>query len=332
MILLQILAALASEQPVTPGSWCKVAVHESGVVATVCTLPGPDIGLRIGNGPVQVVNTYTLGVQDEPDIAATAEGFIVAWDQRDPVYMHTDLRCFDVAGHALGAPIQIDEQSTAWRPLLAVRNDGLVACLFTGGFDNNSYVRFYSAQSAAWLGGSSLVGTNPNGDQEDPAGVWLSNGDLFCVWLDFHGGGFGIEPMYRVSRDMAWLNAPARLVPQGLPGNQRFPVCCTGNDGIPWTCWQDTQGAWLKQGGNAPVLIATGATLPSLAASHVVYERAGDVWEWPSGQRLNRWTPGLQQRPSTALAPDGTLWATWSGPMPFANSSTCFLRAFGVQP
>lgn len=332
----QSLSPVGTEQPAaTHGMWSRVAVHESGVVARAWTGAGPDVFVQIGSHAPTIVNTVTVGTQDEPDIQATPQGFVVAYDQRTP-YMHVEARLYDVAGLPIGAPFRIDEQPTAWRPLAVPRmEDGLVAFLYTGGFDNNSYLRLFDAQSATWLGPSSLVGTNPNGDQEDLAGCWTVRGDLWLVWSDFHGGAvLGLELMCRVwsAATGTWAADPARLTSAGLVGDDRWPVCRLGPDGEPWVAWQGALGVWLKRGALEPELIGPGK-LPELAdGGHLVYERAGECWHWPSGARLNRFAVGAQSRPSAALAPNGELLCAFQGPAFFGTSSDAFCRRFVVTP
>lgn len=335
----QSLSPVGTEAPAPlHGSWSRVAVHSTGVVARAWTCGGPDVALQVAGHPPQIVNTVTLGTQDEPDIQATPYGFVVCYDQRT-TYMHCEARLYDCNGTALGVPFRIDEQPTAWRPLAVARADGLVAFLWTGNFDNLSYLRLFDAQSATWLGGSSLVATNPNGDQEDVAGCWTVRGDLWLVWSDFHGGTvLGLELMCRVWSPATgtWATDPARLTPAGLAGDDRWPVCRLGPDGEPWVAWQGALGVWLKRGALAPELIGTGA-LPELAPPYIVYQRQGDVWAQDGSTlspalRLNRYAAGLQQRPSAALAPSGELLCGWSGPSFFGTSSDAYVRSFTVSP
>lgn len=320
------------------GSWSRVAVHSSGVVARAWTCGGPDVALQVAWHPPQIVNTVTLGTQDEPDIQATPYGFVVCYDQRTP-YMHCEARLYDCNGTALGVPFRIDEQPTAWRPLAVARADGLVAFLWTGNFDNLSYLRLFDAQSATWLGPSTLVCPNVNGDQEDPSGCWNVDGSLLVVWSDFHAAGLGLEVMSRVFTVAGAASAPARVVPAGLSGDDRWPVCRLGPNNEPWVAWQGALGVWLQRGAAGtvqPVNVGPGQ-LPELAPPYIVYQRQGDVWAQDGSTlspalRLNRYAAGLQQRPSAALAPSGELLCAFSGPSFFGTSSDAYVRSFTVSP
>lgn len=341
MILAQILTAISVRDLRAPestqASWSHVAVHQSGTVARSYDCGG-EVYFQVG--AVQQVNvTSTLLQQDENALAATPEGFLVAYDDRGALipggYMTCRARRFTVAGQPLGPDFLVNaspQLGSAWRPLLAVRADGLVAFLFTSGWDNDGTLRLMDA-NGAFTTSDVPVGTNPNGDQEDPAGAWLPNGDLFTVFVDFHGGALGLELMHRTYRPgTGWLASPARLVPSGLPLDQREPRVAVASDGVPWITYQDSAGVWLLQGsGGIPAQHLGTGRLAEPVPPFILYESGSDVVAWPYAQPLARYTNGAQSRPSGVLN-GATLWVAWHGQSWVDSSSDVFVRAFQVQP
>jgi hypothetical protein len=344
-LLAQTLVPIFSDQRAPtpagyPESWSKVAVHSTGQVARVWTGPGPDVVLQVGSH-FAVVNQATSGIQDEPEIEALPaeclpKAFAVAYNQRVP-YMHVEACLFDINGSRIGNCFQVDQQPTAWRPLMTVRDDGQIAFMYTGGFDNNGYVRFYDAQSATWASESSLLFNNPNGDQEDPTGTYLADGSLFTVWTDFHHGGLGLELMCGVSIPDNQGCDPATistLVPFGLSGDQRWPRAAW--DGVscsPWVVWEDPAGVWLWKGSEASLTFIGPGHLPDVAPPFVVYQQGGDIKVWPgTGQNINRFTTGLQERPTIRPAPNNGFYVAWQGRSFFnALDKDVFLRGFQTQ-
>lgn len=348
-MLLQVLAALATELPAVNGgqeSWSRVAVHRAlvpgapDVVARVWSGAGPDVYFQVEGHAPSMVNVVTQDQQDEPCIAALpgapdGAAFDLAYDNRFP-YMHVEHRRYDLQGTALALPERIDEQATAWRPLVSVRADGLVAFAYTGTFSNRGFIRLLNPDGS-WLTPSIEVGTHAN--EEDPAICWLPSGDLFVVWCDFQAGsGLGVELSSRIyvpSLD-AFAGTASRVVQAGLLGDQRWPVCALGPDGTPWVAFEDLAGVWLMQGMSKPPVLIGSGHLPCLAPPFIAFERGGDIWAQNAigsdpAQRLNRWTVGAQHRPGLALASNGVLWGAWDGPSWSNTTNDVFVRAFFCQ-
>jgi hypothetical protein len=335
-LLLQIVP-LGREVPAPGGgneSWSKVAVHESGALAR-SWMAGNDVWLQVAGGQVRRVNTGTKGTQDEPAVAATPEGFLAAFNDRgsrDGWYMGVFARRFDVHGVPIGLDFQVNAISfgSQWRCMLAIAAGGEVAFLFSGGLDNNGFVRLM-APDGHWLTGDVAYWTNKNGEQEDPVGAWLPNGNLRVVWRDGHtwSGTSNFELAWRdLSPAGLPLGQPEALCSPALPGEQREPrIAIDPTTGEPWVTWYDAQGVWVKRGAHPQQRLDWGI-LPEPVPPRVVYQRAGEILVWPELVVANSFTAGMQERPMAFVGPDQILRIAWHGPSWKNATKDAYVRAF----
>jgi hypothetical protein len=146
------------------------------------------------------VNTYTPGPQQNPDVAATADGaFTVVWESGsdygggEPDGSGAGIfgRRFDAAGNPVGGELQINAVTTddQRRPAIASRADGgFVVAWDSGGYRADAdgdrsgvFARRFDATGAP-VGGEFQVNTYTTGYQTSPAVAVQPDGGFVVVW------------------------------------------------------------------------------------------------------------------------------------------------------
>lgn len=341
-LLFQLLA-LSIERP-SPGpqpqSWAQIASNTGRTGRLMCA--AGDVWFQVDGMPLRRVNEWTDATQDEPRLCPVKGGWFASWNNRrdntpppfapNSYYMVVMAQRFAIDGTPIGhnfvVPVETDAWST-WRPMIAVQGN-TVAFLYSYRLNNMAAFRLYDLATNAWLTGDMPISTSSLGGEQDPDGVFLPSGLLHIVWKSSHDAWNTLHDELE-QRDFDGLTgiptvAQTRLVALGLHGDQREPRVGLGDSGEPLTVFEDVAGVWLLAGsGMSPVLLGPGH-LPELAGSHVVYERDGNVYEWPCGQQLNTLSIDSSARPSACMTPGGALLVGWQG------SGQAWARAFKVTP
>jgi hypothetical protein len=145
------------------------------------------------------VNTYTTGDQTHPVVAATADGFVVAWssDGQDGAAAGVFAQRFDADGAKAGEEFQVNAFTTGaqdW-PQIAARGDGsfLVAWESAGqdGSSDGVIGRFYGRDGSA-LGAEQRMNLATSGAQEDVSIAMDGRGGFLLVWESADGSSDGV--------------------------------------------------------------------------------------------------------------------------------------------
>jgi hypothetical protein len=184
---------------------------------------------------------------------------------------------------------------------LVVALDGI---LYAAWKDDSSgileiYVRAWNGSSWEEVGASSASGggiSNNTGSSEFPSLAVAPDGTLYAAWYDNSEGNW--EIYVRAWNGSSWEEVGASSASGGgisnNTGSSEFPSLVLAPDGAPYVAWHDDSGG-----------------------SWEIYVRAwnGSSWEEvgigsASGGGISN-TGGNSWIPSLAVAPDGTLYATW---------------------
>lgn len=154
--------------------------------------PGSEIDIRArlirrnGNpaGPEFVVNTSIPGIQGVPAVAATTEGWVVAW--QTPAFDGVRARLYDTAGVPLGGEVVVNDQTgVQYQPALAGLPGGGFLVAWTGEVpsDENGQVlvRRFDADGTP-TGPSFAANTTGAGNQSDPAIAVDPTGGYLVSW------------------------------------------------------------------------------------------------------------------------------------------------------
>jgi hypothetical protein len=147
-----------------------------------------------------LVNTYTTGDQTHPVVAATDEGFVVAWasDGQDGSADGIFAQRFDQDGARLGEEFQVNTYTTGvqlW-PAVAAREDGVFMVIWeSAGPDGSSDAvmgRLYGRDGAV-QGPERTVNVISAGAQEDASIAVDARGGFLVVWESADGSSDGVS-------------------------------------------------------------------------------------------------------------------------------------------
>ncbi len=135
------------------------------------------------------VHTTTLDNQNDPDIVATADGFIVTWES-DQVDMEGEavvLQFFDQNADPVGGEIQVNasEADDQENPSIAALPDGTFAVVWESdgqdGIGESVVARVFDADGVP-VSGEILLNSTVTGDQEDPRLAANGTDGFLAVW------------------------------------------------------------------------------------------------------------------------------------------------------
>ena len=156
-------------------------------------------GVRVGDE--FLVNDITSSTQNEPNLAAKADGTIVAvytdFSSADGSGAGVFLRQFDNTGTALGASVQVNVEtaSTQSDATVAVLNGGRIVVTWTSfasgtagdGSSNGVFARLFEADGTTPVGGEFRVNTTTASAQDSAHVAALTDGSFVVVWDDDFG-------------------------------------------------------------------------------------------------------------------------------------------------
>ncbi len=147
-------------------------------------------------GDEMVVNTSTLGDQDDPSLAVHADGsFVVAWEDDFLTYPieRSFARFFDSTGSPVTDEVAVSTAADQVNPAVAVGDDGSTAVVWDSFGPDGDLVgvfgRAYDSAGNAY-GGQFQVNVTTAGPQAYPA-VAASGDEFLVVWVDFVNDGSG---------------------------------------------------------------------------------------------------------------------------------------------
>ncbi|HEX2463857.1 MAG TPA: hypothetical protein VHR17_04465 [Thermoanaerobaculia bacterium] len=137
------------------------------------------------------VNLHTVESQLSPAIAASASGFVVAWQsyQQDGSAFGVFGRSFNAAGNAIGVEFQINTYTpgTQENPAVAMDSTGFVVVWQGGGANYAIFGRRWDAMGSP-IGGSFLISTYPTSNQVNPDVALDGAGNFVVVWTGAQDG------------------------------------------------------------------------------------------------------------------------------------------------
>jgi hypothetical protein len=215
-------------------------------------------------GPEFLVNTAKTSDQDEPTIAALADGrFVVAWTNEQPIIDIIDPSLGDPTGFNIRARIFNPDGSTAGAELLVnattdeYQYEPAIMGLTNGGFvvtwtDTSGQGGDASGQSVkgqlfnaagAKVGGEFLVNTTTNDRQYEPAMAALPDGRFVVTWTDDSGDTSGAAVRGQIFNADGSKSGAEFLVNTTTNDEQRGPTITVLADGrfvVGWTDWSES--------------------------------------------------------------------------------------------
>jgi hypothetical protein len=138
------------------------------------------------------INTYTASDQDDPQVAAQADGdFVVVWKSyQDGDYSGIFARRYDSGGVALGLEFQVNARTAGSQrdPIVATRDGGDFVVIWTtyspiggGYYEVDAYGRRFDSAGSS-IGGDFLLSSSTTGYQADPTVDIAPDGHFVVVW------------------------------------------------------------------------------------------------------------------------------------------------------
>jgi hypothetical protein len=221
------------------------------------------------------------------------------------------------------APARLSSEGTDRRPALAAPPDGGVWLAWdstrTGNYDV-FLVRARSAGAAAPRLDAPVAVTSDAAIDDSPSLACGKDGALWIAWNSMRGhsaDAFRTErhsgdAFVRVFRDGAFL-APPGTAAAARPGQVSFGAVDKSARDVeePYWHWKQTQNypsVFLDGAGRAWIVWRTDATG---AHNFDLWARVHDGRRWSPELHLTTFSPGRDEFPSAALAPDGSLALAW---------------------
>ncbi len=226
-------------------------------------------------------------------------------------------------GNAFSTPLDLASDGSDRRPALASAPDGGVWLAWDSTRAGNYDV--WLARARAGAHGQPRLQlpqpvTRDAGIDDSPSLACARDGTLWVAWnsmrghrgetlrSDRHSG----DAFVRAYRDGVWL-APPSPWPGALPGQVSFGLKNkTPRDAVePYWHWKATQNyphVFVDGAGRAWILWRTDATG---AHNFDLWARVHDGASWSAELQLTTFSPGRDEFPSAAMAPDGSLRLAW---------------------
>jgi hypothetical protein len=219
-----------------------------GLVTATLTVTHGTVTLSHTTGPETVSNSYTAGVQDSPQVAATPTGeHVVVWRSNgqdgsgEGIYGQR----FNAAGLTLGPEFRVNtttanNQST---PVVAINSSGaFVVVWVSDGQDGDGkgiFAQRFDAGGAP-LGVEFLVNTIISGDQTSPTVALSDNGQFVVCWQSADGNGKGVFAQRYDANGEA--QGDEFQVNTTFSGDQILPVAAIDANGNFVIAWQGSDG------------------------------------------------------------------------------------------
>ncbi len=289
---------------VDPGTGSLSSEEDADTFTVEVLNHAPTVAIGTDYPPAGVetqVNTYTSGLQFQPDVAALeGGGYVVTWtsaNQDGSSYGIYSQR-FDDAGIALGGEVRVNSMVSGGQqqPAVAALADGGYVVTWTSengdGSGSGIFAQRYDAAGAP-LGSETQINVTSSLDQTGPSVTGLADGSFVVTWQSNlqDGSGFGIYARHFDAGGNAMTGEV--LVNTAIVDNQMYPAV-TGLAGggyvVTWQSYNQDGSEW------------------GLYAQR--YDSAGD----PAGGelRVSTTTLGDQTTPSVTALADGGYVVTWA--------------------
>ncbi len=255
----------------------------------------------VPDGAVFQVNSYTLGLQRFPAMAAAADGaFVVAWNSygaysdQDGSTLGVFAQRYDSAGLAAGAEFQVNSYTPGAQgfPAVAVGGGGAFVVVWTGygGQDGSFHGVFGHRYDSAGLaaGAEFQVNSYTPGGQRGPAVAAGADGAFVVVW---HGNNYDVSGQRYDSTGQAM--GTEFQVNSYTPSFQRYPAVAAAADGAFVVVWNSSG----QDGSNGGVFGQR-------------YDSAGLALG--TEFQVNSYTAGYQLGPVVASGADGVFVVVWN--------------------
>jgi hypothetical protein len=271
-------------------------------------------------GPEFVVNTYTVGGQSLPAVAAGADGgFVVVWNGlgQDGSYYGVFGRRFDPAGAPLGDEFLVNTYTSSYQlgPSVSMDGNGRWVVVWQSlAQDGNLWGVFgqrYDAGGTA-LGGEFRVNSYTPGNQYEPSVAADDAGGFVVVWTSYAQAGPGgnvFAQRYDVS---------------GAPLGQEFRVDAPTASSFEPKVTGDGSGSF--------VVAWTGFS--PLGGGYDVFARRYDAMGGAMGAafQVNTYTSYGQTLPALAVDPTGAFVVSWtSAAFQDGSSDAVLAQAFDAS-
>ncbi|MEO8585452.1 MAG: CehA/McbA family metallohydrolase, partial [Acidobacteriota bacterium] len=229
------------------------------------------------------------------------------------------------SGSGFSAPVRIASDGTDRRPALAAAADGGVWIAWdstrTGNYDVFLARARVSGGAAPRLEAPVAV-TSDAAIDDSPSLACAKDGTLWIAWNSMRGHSADLfradrhsgDAFVRTYKDGVFA-APVGVAPSALPGQVSFGMAdkSVRDTEEPYWHWKQTQNypsVFLDGAGRAWIVWRTDATG---AHNFDLWARVHDGQRWSPELHLTTFSPGRDEFPAAALAPDGSLALAWEG-------------------
>jgi hypothetical protein len=253
------------------------------------------------------VNSYTTGVQNNPAVAALADGsYVIAWDSlgspgNDQSLESVQAQRFASDASPQGAQFQVNTSTSGRQsnPRVAALSDGGFLVIWGGGPGPAIYAQRYAADGST-LGAQFRISTLVAAG--NPSVAVAPNGELVVVWL-----GLAAPSVTGV--------VARRLAPDGTPMSPDFRV-----DDYPGDALQPASVA-VSSGGDVTVAWASRGSPGTDQDVQSIQARRFQADGTPAGPQfqVNSYTTGIQERPTLIPAAGDSFVVVWDSQGSFGD-------------
>ena len=322
-----LVNATASSNQFTPS---VTALTDGGFVVTWTSYgqDGSDYGVYAqrydagGNaaGSEFRVNTATVSYQNEPSVAALADGgFVVTWnsDGQDGSFYGVYAQRYDAGGSAAGSEFRVNTTTTSeqYKPsVTALADGGFVVAWTSEGQDGSLggvFAQRYDAGGSA-AGSEFRVNTTTTGSQYDSSIATLADGGFVVTWNSDgqDGSGFGV---YAQRYDAGGNAAGSEFRVNTTTASYQFQpsISALGDGGFVV--------AWTSDGQDGSV--------------YGVYAQRYDASGNAAGSefRVNTTTASYQYLPSVAALADGSFVVSWASYSQDGSAHSVFAQRYDAS-
>jgi hypothetical protein len=272
------------------------------------------------DGPEFLVNSYTTGGQEDPDIAASGfGGFVVVWHGDNPDESSSGIsgQRYDSAGLSIGGEFQVNSYTTDSQYEAAVamhRSGGFVVAWTSYGQDGSNagvFARRFD-ETGAPVGVDFQVNGYTTGTQYDPDVAIADSGDFVIVWSSRDQYGTDNSVMGR------------RFDRGGLPVGGEFQIDT-----------QTSSGQYFPQVAMRPSghFVVVWESNPFDGDGYGIAVRMFSSNGTPDGPEFqaNTYTTGDQGEPAIAMQGDGTFLVVWDGDDQDGSEDGVFSQLFDLN-
>ena len=261
------------------------------------------------------VNTYTVGRQIDPSVAAlSVGGFVVTWssDIQDGNKLDIYGQRYDALGSPSGAEFRVNTYtaSNQYEPSVAALSDGGFVVTWSSDVQGEIYAQRYDAGGVP-VGTEFQVNTHTTSDQEDPSVAALSDGGFVVTWESNGQDGFGLG-IYAQRYDVGGLPTGTEFrVNTYTVNNEINPSVTALSDGGFVVAWESYGQDGDKNG---------------------IYGQRYDALGSPTGSefQVNSYTLESQSQPSIVELANGDLAVAWQSSGQDGSGNGIFAQRFSL--